>query len=527
VKRSRRRVVSAFAAAALWATGFGCGEDPGGGVVMPPPPTPFATTAVFLRPLAIDVPPAGGGRPVPALAVYNLTAFYRGGAATSAFDWTVPAAIGTVVPKTPQLGIRDATVLLQTRTDATPPLGFFDITAAGVSGSDSSAITSRFAVVRNTWMRHARLGWVDPEPDDPVSSPVMLTAPGRQATQDSIFFVQQQAGNVVKIRRIPAFTAPTATEPIANDATLVPQMPEPNNFIAAPQLQPDLSPPGLGRREMLFASRMDSQYRERCPTVPCRLGSPLNLWVVRTASGIVASFPRQVTFDSSRVEFGRLIWYAFDFQHPRWDPTATGPDARIAFLSNVASGRDLDLWTAVLRDRDGDGASDTLETFNRLTMQGSVAGFSWHPDGTRLCVARAGRLEWIDAASGAPTPIVVPDNTLARFLSPSVYVGAGQPTPLIAFQAQTENQVNIYVLDEAVGRLARVLPYPVPVTHNLFPRWHPYRKAIVYVGDYTVAAWASSSPPNLPIPDVLNPNGTVVAGMPRTKYPSPWILELE
>jgi hypothetical protein len=523
---NRSRLVRAgFAAAAIAVVALGCGEEPTACVDcnIPDPPLPFSVTDIYLRPLVIDVPPTAG-RPVPSLAVYNLTAFYQGGTVSPTFDWTVPAEIGTVVPKTPQLGVHDATVLLQVRPDGAPPLGFFTITAAGQNASETGGVTRRFAVVRNSWMKHTRIGWSDPEPEDPISAPVFLP---RAAAGDSIFFVQHQATTINRIKRIAAFSPLNGPEFASSDGSLLPFLPDGNNYLESPQLSPDLSPLSLARREMLFSSRMDSQYPERCPTGPagCPNSAPLNLWVVRTATGIGTSFPRQVTRDSTYEEFGRTRWFAFDYEHPRWDPSASGDAARIAFISTVGGGRHL--FTAILRDLDADGASDTLDTYRQLTTGANVVAYGWHPDGTRLCVSRGGRLEWVDAASGAVTPIAVPDLALGRFLSPSVLVPSGQSSALIAFQGQAENLTNIYVLDEAAQTLTRVLPYPVPVTHNMWPRWHPSRKAIVYVGDYTVALWANTTPPGMTVPDVLNPNGTELAGMPRTKFPSPWVVELE
>ena len=74
--------------------------------------------------------------------------------------------------------------------------------------------------------------------------------------------------------------------------------------------------------------------------------------------------------------------------------------------------------------------------------------------------------------------------------------------------------------------LSYLLPYPVPVTHNLFPRWHPTRKRLVYVSDYTVMPWANSSP-GTTLADRLNPNSPEFYLMPRTYYPTPWVLSLE
>ena len=521
--RARRPLAWAFGFTIAIAFVVGCGEDPvGNGNGGPgPEPIPFRMLDIALRPLAIEVPPVSG-RPTPALAAYNLTAFTEGGTVLSTFNWTVPGDVGTVVPKTPQLTINDAVVYLRPRDDGSPPLGLFSISVDGQNGDESGSLTRRFAVVRNTWMKHQRTGWSEPEPEDPVASPLFVPT---QSTQDSIFFVATTNSATTRIRRIGAFTSLSGAEVSAGDGALLPTSPEGNNFATGAQLSPDFSPVGFARREMLFASTMDSQFGQRCPVpAACQNRPPMNLWIVRAATGLGAFFPRQITWDSTYVDIGRTRWHAFNFDHPRWDPSSTGTSARIAFLSN--HGGAPALWTAMLHDSNGDGVSDSLDTYEHV-IDGNILGFAWHPDGTRLCVSRNGVLEWVDAATGGATRIDVPDPTLARFLSPSVYVGPGQTTPLIAFQAQTENRANIYVLDEDAGTLTRVLPYSAPVTLNLFPRWHPSRKAIVYVGDYTVALWANSSPPGMnTIPDIPATPPSL-EGMPRSKFPSPWVVELE
>jgi hypothetical protein len=528
---AHRRTLVACAAAAALAVALGCGDNPtgnGGGGGGPPPPGPFGTTEIYLRPLSVALPPQGNGRPTPSLAVYNLTCFFEGGATAPTFDWTVPAAIGTVVPKTPQLGIHDATVHVQVRPDGQPPLGLFEISAAGHSGSENSNISARFAVVRNTWMKHQRRGWVEPEPPNPVSWPLFRPEDG------TIIYTVHQNSQDIRLKRIPAFSPLGGAEAAVDDVVLLPTLPEGNNFGVAEQSASDLSP--FTPREILLSTRMDMQYPQRCPTGPagCTSPAPLNLWVGAAPEGIRIETPRQLTFDSTFVDISRIRWYAFDYDLPRWSPTAIDGEALIAFISTNNPNRDRDIWTAVLRDTTPPGAmppdptSDAVFDYRALTSGGGIVAFAWHPDGSRLCVARASGLQWVDIVTGAPTPIQMPPNSLERFLSPSVYVGPGQPTPLIAFQAEVENQANIYLLDEAAQTLTKLLPFPVPVTHDLFPRWHPTRKAIVYSGDYTVETWAQTTPPgNRPIPDQLNPNGPEFEGMRRTRYPSPWVVELE
>jgi Tol biopolymer transport system component len=97
---------------------------------------------------------------------------------------------------------------------------------------------------------------------------------------------------------------------------------------------------------------------------------------------------------------------------------------------------------------------------------------------------------------------------------------------LVAFQAARENQSSIYVFNESDGTLTRVLPIAGSVDQPLQPRWHPRRKEIVYVCDYTVEAWSNSSG-SLSVPDQLNPLTPVVNGQRRTRYPSVWALRLE
>ena len=508
----------------------GCGND----VVPPPPPCtvdcggsggggPFVATEVFLRPLSIQRPIAGS-LPTPEIAQYNLSAFYRGGAETARFDWTVPPAIGTVVAKAPTLTVRDATVMLKLPDAGRVPLGFFEVTAAGSSGTETGTVRGRFAVVELSWMKHQRIGWNPPEPEDPVQSPTfMLTTSGA----DSLLMVEAPTTNSTRIWRIPAFTSlAAATEPVAGGVVLFPDEPTPNNYGTAAQRTPDVAPAGLGRREVLFATAMDSQYDERCPTgSPCDNPVPSSLWVVAQPSGINEFRPRPLTFDSTFVEFGQVRWHAFDYLRPRWDPAATGADARIAFVSNLGTGAP-NLWTAVLRDRDGDARSDTLLNYVRLTASGNIGGFDWHPDGTRLCAATGGVLSWINAANGTVTPIALPDTGVTRPASPAVFWRPGEHT-LVAFEAQSENLANLYLWDEDDNVLVRLLPFSVPVTHRMFPRWHRTRTWLVYVSDYTVMPWGSSTPGAGSVPDLLNPANPNFDGMPRTRFPSPWVLRLE
>ena len=515
----------------------GCGND----VVPPPPPCtvdcggsggggPFVATEVFLRPLSIQRPIAGS-LPTPEIAQYNLSAFYRGGAEAAQFHWTVPPEIGTVEPKAPTLTRQSATVMLKLPEAGNVPLGTFDITAAGSSGTESGTVHGRFAVVELSWMKHVRNGWIEPEPEDPVQSPTfMLTTTGA----DSLLMVEAPSANATRIRRIPAFSPLAATiEPVPAGVVLFPDDPTPNNFGTARQFAPDVSPAALGRREVLFATTMDSQYDERCPNgTPCDFDNaispvPTNLWVVRQPDGINEFRPRPLTFDSSFVEFTQIRWYAVDYSQPRWDPAATAADAdaRISFISKLNTGAP-NLWTAVLRDRNGDARSDTLLNYVRLTASGNIGGYDWHPDGTRLCVATGGVLSWINAANGMVTPIALPDSDLTRPANPAVFWRPGEHT-LVAFEAQSENLANLYLWDEQENVLVRLLPFSVPVTHRMFPRWHRTKKWLVYVSDYTVMPWGSTTPGAGAVPDLLNPLIPTFDGMARTRFPSPWVLRLE
>ena len=61
---------------------------------------------------------------------------------------------------------------------------------------------------------------------------------------------------------------------------------------------------------------------------------------------------------------------------------------------------------------------------------------------------------------------------------------------------------NVWDVDD--NTLTRLLPFPIPVSHNIYPRWHPTRQALAYVSDYTVRAWANTSAgPGTP-PDRIN-----------------------
>jgi hypothetical protein len=536
-KSRRRRLVLASAAAAgataLIALVAGCGED----TVAPPPdpgtgpgPTgPFEMTQIFLRPLAIERPPLAGGRPTPSLAEYALSAFYTGGTELATFEWTVPATIGSVQPKTVHLGRADATVVI--RGDGKPPLGFFEISAAGRSGDETGSLTQRFAVVENRWMKHRRNIYAGKEPEDLAQWPTFITAPGRTVSGDTLLYVFDNE-QTRKILAFPAFANLNGAEPVTSDVVVPPSYPNAGNQAqTAPQTQPDVAPAALGRREMLFSSRIDPQYAWRCPRQPCDNTPPFRIFVVRLPSGIVKYTPRALTPDTTYIGAGgQPRWIAYNYSLPKWDPKATGAVARIAFLSDrtdePSQRGQNNLWFGDLLDSNGDSRSDSLTNLRQVTSHAAISSFSWHPDGTRICIADGFGLAWVNVGSGDLTRIQVPDPLISRPALPAIFSRPGEHT-LIAFQAQAENLRNLYILDEEDGTLAQALPFPIPVSHSLFPNWHPTRKALAYVSDYTVRAWANSSGGTGSPPDRINPTLESYYSMSRTLYASPWVLSFE
>src|SRR5678815_3469245 len=136
----------------------------------------------------------------------------------------------------------------------------------------------------------------------------------------------------------------------------------------------------------------------RCPGMgTCAEVPPYRIWVVRSPDGASTFTPRALTQDSTFLRFGSLNWYSFDYLQPRWDPTATNPRARIAFLSELG-GAGLDLWTAELVDRPPfDARRETLESVHRLTRAGGYSACDGHPEGTKLCALGPSGLSWVDA----------------------------------------------------------------------------------------------------------------------------------
>lgn len=501
-----------------------CGETPvdNGNGPPPPPPRPFDVFDIFLRPLAIERPTPGAAVPSPLLAFHNLTAFYRGGTGGATFDWSVPGALGTIEPKTPGLTRTDAAVILRLRDDQPLALGFYDFRVTGHSGTEADSARIRFAVIQNTWMKHRRTV-SDIEPDDLVLSPAILTSPGRAVTQDTILYVAAPSPTTTTLRAIPAYRDLNAIEVAPTDVIRPPTSTELNNYDTAPKFSPSPAPIGLGRREILFSSPMDVRFRERCPRPTCSATIPSNLWVVRTPANQVTYEPKPVTHDSVTGTFGNdPVFAAYNYTNPRWDPRATNPNARISYISDRLGARDL--WLADLVDLNADMRSDSLMNPRRVT-HGGIASYDWHPDGSRICVARSRTLSWLDPNTGSETPIALGDSLLTRLTGVSVFWRSGEHT-LIAFQAASENLVNLYIFDEQDRTLTRVLPFSFGVNHNLFPRWHPYRKQIYYVSDYTVEAWANSTGLDS-APDRLDPNSPVLFGQRRSYFPSVWAVRLE
>ena len=91
---------------------------------------------------------------------------------------------------------------------------------------------------------------------------------------------------------------------------------------------------------------------------------------------------------------------------------------------------------------------------------------------------------------------------------------------LLTFQAASENRIYLLVYDVASDDLIRITPYEFAVGRNLYPRWHPTRREIVFVCDYTVARW-------LPQGDVYPIGNPEFGGLNRTLYPSVWTVRLE
>ena len=250
------------------------------------------------------------------------------------------------------------------------------------------------------------------------------------------------SGSTRRIYRFPAFANLSGEEPRPTTIMIRPVYADPSNSQRAPSTQPDVAPSDLGRREILLSSRIDPQYSVRCPRQPCENTAPLRLWVVRVPDGLTEFLPRVLTADTTYIGAGgQARWIAYQYMMPKWDPKATNPSARIAFLSDRAddptAARSTNLWFGDLVDSNGDSRSDSLVNLRKMTTSGGIASYSWHPDGTRICLADAQGLAWMDVGSGVVTRIGLPDSLVLRPAYPTVFQRPGEHT-LVAFQGQVE-----------------------------------------------------------------------------------------
>ncbi|UCE02488.1 MAG: hypothetical protein JSW67_14795 [Candidatus Latescibacterota bacterium] len=500
---------------------------------------PLNVFEIALRPQAVwRASSLAGDTPNPQLAQYYLSAFFEGGGTDARFEWQVDPQFGTLLPKTAQLETDAATV--QIDNPGNTPLGFYEISVTGFSGADSSQLARTFAVVELNWQKHRRTRITNPNdpPEDLVLYPMFAPKPG-PGGGDEIFFTSFPNTAAVNIWSI------QADQPLASAS----QEPKTTNFqwptgplgIECFQVTPDsgacvtlrlnplqvataadgatdLSPPDLGRDEILFSSEMDPHVGRRPGTVSPT--TPLSLWVVKRPDLLNDFVARPLTFDSTFAGLGgRPQYYSFDFLQARWDPSPTAPSevARIGFITDL-DGVSANVWLADLLDVDADARSDTLVNYRSLTDVGSVTSFDWHPEGHTVYFTTAGELAKVDVASGAvtPLPLTQHDELLADIDFVTVFDdGSGT---LLAFQGSAENRTHLFVYEETSDTLVRVSPFPFGVTRNLFPRWHPQRKELAFVSDYSVAAWNQRD-----VPPVGNPD---FAGWRRTQFPSVWTLRL-
>lgn len=514
----RRAAACGFLAAATWLVA-GCGED----TVAPGPSGPARTGplevfAIGMRPSAIQRATLVPGQPVPQLAVYSLTAFHQGGIGNTVFDWTVDPLLGELGPKATGLTIHDATVFLHATDN--PPLGLHEIHVRAEAGNEEVVGTTRIAVVENIWMKHARV--TGPVPAALVQSPFF--APTESG--DEIIYVQSPSSGTQDLKRINAFAPLSGDFQLPRDVFVAPPDLVGGQVSVAAEGAADLSPPGLGRDEILFSSQMDPQYNQRCPDIAnCRETPGFGLWVVKRPQ-VVSFLAHHLTEDSTFVDRGIVHWYAFNYRRPRWDPSATGSRARIAFLFD-GDGRN-NLWLAELVDKNNDAISDTLENFEQLTT-GGASSFSWHPSGEYIYYTDNGRaIRKINLSTRAVmdlniSGIATSTDTVAVEGIGGIDIFRGSTTPTwITFQGtlREESTRDLYIYNEDDRELLRVLPFAFSTTHDLFPRWHPSRREIVYVSDYSVQAWTGSLTD--PTPDPAERFGTR-----RTRFPSMWVVRLE
>jgi hypothetical protein len=500
----------------------GCGSntptDPGSGGGGGPA-AKLSIFDIYLRPRAIMRVPDAGGLPNPQLAQYYLTAFFEGGSGQVLFDWTAVAGLGVgeIIPKAADLGTDAPTVTLS--NDGNSALGFYDFTVSAKSGSESSSMTRRFAVIENTWQKHQRAEFDDPQ-DPPATLtgfPIFAPSPGG----DEIFYIEAPNDISINLRRINAFPSLNGPEQAPDALFLVPPGINGEQANVAAEITPALSPAGMGRNDLLFSSQMDPNDDQRPNTTKV----PFRLCLVRRPAGFVLNQATVLTQDSTYVFAGRDNWYAFDFYQPRWDPQATGLPARVAFLSNLGprNNTTVDVWTADLVDTNADGQADDLVNYNQLTDFGNVTGFDWHPDGQSLYLTGdpmgIRKVSAIDGSLEKSITFVDQDSLLSGPAYVSVFKRAGGHT-LIAFQALSENLTHLYVYDEDDGVLSRVSPFPYSLGAQLFPSWHPEKMWLTYICDYSVNAWSTDLDP----PPVLDENFERQA---RTAYPSVWVMKFE
>ena len=495
--------------------------DPGGGGGTNPAAKDIDIFDIFLRPRAIQRAPDVGGRPNPQLNPYYITAFFDGGVDNPVFDWQMDAALGDLIPKSEGLATDEAAVALD--NPGNTPLGFYDITVTGTTGGKSSTHTRRFAVIENTWQKHIRATFANPQ--DPPTSLVLFPIFAPKPFGDDIFYIEAPSAAAINLRRMDAYTSLNSSAQSPRTVFVPPSTINGSQSLVAAELTPDLSPAAMGSNEILFSSQMDPDFGFRCPTANCTAKIPFRIWLVERPVGIVENEAKVLTADSTFIFLGSPKFYAFDFIQPRWDPTATGYPARIAYLSDLAgdSIRTGNVWLADLLDTNGDSKGDTLINHEQLTTFGGVEGFDWHPDGQSLYVTgHPTAIRKVSVASGQiikEIGFVQQDSLLSSPSFVSVFQRSGEPT-LLAFQGNSENLTHLYVYNEDEDVLSRVSPFPYPVNSTLFPSWHPDKRWLTYVSDYSVNAWSDGLDP-LPL---VNQN---FERQLRTRYPSVWVLKLE
>ncbi len=520
----------------------GCGED----TVAPPDGGnggnggggggPLEVFDIFLRPYVIARGSSlAGGLPNPQESLYYLTAFYSGGEPVASFSWQFDPRLGSILPKTVELTPTSATVSVL--NDGLTPLGFYDISVEGTSGGLHSSYHKRFAVVEINWMKHDRAIITNPS-DPPVDlelDPVFVST----GASDQIYFVGSPSKQAVSLWSI--FANASLEQPPATPEMSLFVVPNCNSnpcpwgtvdglqALSAEEREPDPSPAGMGRDELLFSSQMDPQFLERLEvTNDEKIG--FNLWVVKRPTSLGIPFrARVLTSDVKFDSLGSQWFRVYQHRQPRWDPTAVAPagqPARIAFTANrgpdplVAYGTNL--WLGDLHDLDSDGVSDSLMNLRQLTNEGGITSFDWTPDGQFIYFLAAGKDEIFKLPVANPQAVesislAALDSELGDLRFISVCRADGN---LLAFQGSSENRVYLFVYDVAAASLIRATPYEFPPGRNLFPRWHPTRREIVFVGDYTVARWLDNG-------DVYPLGNPVYAGVKRTLYPSVWSVQLE